>query len=78
MRPIFSIAHHSITFLIIPQIEELAEELEEQRELATNTLQELEALNIKYRENLKKVEELQMNVCPLQQAPFNLSIYREK
>ena len=43
-------------------MEELAEELEEQRELATNTLQELEALNIKYRENLKKVEELQMNV----------------
>lgn len=43
-------------------MEELAEELEEQRELATNTLQELEQLNIKYRENLKKVEELQMNV----------------
>ena len=46
-------------------MEELAEELEEQRELATNTLQELEALNIKYRENLKKVEELQMNVSCL-------------
>lgn len=43
-------------------MEELGEELEEQRELATNTLQELETLNIKYRENLKKVEELQMNV----------------
>jgi len=43
-------------------MEELTEELEEQRELATNTLQELEQLNIKYRENLKKVEELQMNV----------------
>lgn len=50
------------------KIEELAEELEEQRELATNTLQELEALNIKYRENLKKVEELQMDLKHLPES----------
>lgn len=50
------------------KIEELAEELEEQRELATNTLQELETLNIKYRENLKKVEELQMNLKHLPES----------
>ncbi len=48
--------------MVVVQIEELAEELEEQKELAANTLQELETLNLKYRENLEKVEELQMNV----------------
>lgn len=59
-------------------MEELSEELEEQKELAANTLQELDALNVKYRENLEKVEELQMNVSRTFGAKYTYVVYNIK
>lgn len=44
------------------QLEELTKDLEEQRELATNRLQELDKLHQMHRETLKEVEKLKMDV----------------
>lgn len=46
-------------------MEDLQKELEEQRELANNRLQELDRLHMQHREALKEVEKLKMDVSIL-------------
>ncbi|KAI1289781.1 E3 ubiquitin-protein ligase Bre1 [Halotydeus destructor] len=44
------------------KLDDLQKELEEQRDLAANRLQELEALNVQHKETLKQVEKLKMDL----------------
>ena len=46
-------------------VEQLTQDLEEQRELAGNRLIELESMNGKYKESLKEVERLKMELSTL-------------
>lgn len=46
-------------------VEQLNHDLEEQRELATNRLEELEKMNGLYKESLKEVEKLKMELSTL-------------
>lgn len=50
------------------QLEELQKDLEEQRELANNRLQELDKLHQQHRETLKEVEKLKMDIRQLPES----------
>lgn len=50
------------------QLEDLTKDLEEQRELATNRLQELDKLHQMHRETLKEVEKLKMDIRQLPES----------
>lgn len=50
------------------KLEELQKDLEEQRELANNRLQELEKLHQQHRETLKEVEKLKMDIRQLPES----------
>ena len=49
--------------MLLLQFIEIVNELEEQRELATNRLTELEKLQRDHSEALKTIESLKMDVC---------------
>lgn len=53
---------------LVFQLEELQKDLEEQRELANNRLQELDKLHQQHRETLKEVEKLKMDIRQLPES----------
>lgn len=61
----------SITEVILKQMEDQHKELEEQREMATNRLAELDRLHQNHRDVLQQLEHLKMDVIPLN-FPYDL------